>query len=328
MSNRLPIPGQDGGTWGGILNSFLEVSLHNNGTDATNGTLNANTVGTSQLQSGSVTTSTIANNAVTNTQLDVPTQTTLATVASKYTKPGGGIPASDLASAVQTNLTSASTSIQPTTTLTGDLGGTVASPVVAKVNGITVTGTPSANQTLIATSPSAAAWSSITTGDLPGSVVNASAAMASLVPVSNGSGGYTWSAQSTGSSAILGLTDLTTNFVTSGVSVWIVTQVAFVATGSPVRIRVAGGYYSAASAVVLTWDLYDPIVGQAIRQTLRSYPTASSNEPISPLERIFTPAAGDYVVQFRVTAATNVATTVFATATSPLEIYAESVGIA
>jgi hypothetical protein len=107
MSNRLPIPGQDSGTWGDILNSFLEVSLYNNinnGSDPNNGTLNSSTVGTSQIK----------NNAVTNTQLDVPTQTTLASVSSKYTKPANGIPYTDLAgnipatslsSSVQTNLT-------------------------------------------------------------------------------------------------------------------------------------------------------------------------------------------------------------------------------
>jgi hypothetical protein len=105
MTQRLPIPGADSSTWGDILNSFLEVSLYNNtgnGSDPNNGTLNSGVVGTAQ----------IANNAVTNSLLDVPTQTTLATVASKYTKPGGGIPASDLASAVQTNLTAAGTAVQ------------------------------------------------------------------------------------------------------------------------------------------------------------------------------------------------------------------------
>lgn len=108
MTNCLPMPGSGSGTWGSILNSFLEVSLYNNGSngsDPNNGTLNSGVVGTSQLQnnavtssaiaSGAVGTSNIANNAVTNAILDVPTQTTLAAVASKYTNPGGGIPASD-----------------------------------------------------------------------------------------------------------------------------------------------------------------------------------------------------------------------------------------
>jgi hypothetical protein len=153
MSNRLPIPGGDNGDWGDILNSFLEVSLYNdpnNSSDANNGTLNSNVVGTAQIQ----------NNAITNAQLDVPTQTTLAAVASKYTKPSSGIPASDMASAVQTDLTSASTAVQPSTTLSGgDLTGTVSSPTVAKIQGITVTpGTPANNQVLTYSTGSGGEW--------------------------------------------------------------------------------------------------------------------------------------------------------------------------
>lgn len=93
---RLPIPGSDDGTWGDILNSYLEVS------HASDGTLNSGVVGTTQLQ----------NNAVTNAKLDSATQTTIASVAGKYTKPGGGIPSSDMTAAVQTNLTAAGTAVQ------------------------------------------------------------------------------------------------------------------------------------------------------------------------------------------------------------------------
>lgn len=49
MTARLPIPGQDNGTWGDILNSYLQVS------HATDGTLNTGVVGTTQLQNSSVT---------------------------------------------------------------------------------------------------------------------------------------------------------------------------------------------------------------------------------------------------------------------------------
>jgi len=93
---RLPTPGSDDGTWGDVLNAYLEVSLNGDGT------LKSNIVGTTQLQ----------NNAVTNAQLDSPTQATVASVAGKYTKPGSGIPKSDLASSVQTSLTSADSSLQ------------------------------------------------------------------------------------------------------------------------------------------------------------------------------------------------------------------------
>ena len=58
---RLPTPGQDSGNWGTILNDFLQVA-HN-----PDGSLANNIVDTNQIK----------NNAVTNTQLDNPTQTSL-----------------------------------------------------------------------------------------------------------------------------------------------------------------------------------------------------------------------------------------------------------
>jgi hypothetical protein len=97
MTQRLPIPGSDDGDWGDILNGFLEVSL------ASDGTINPGVVGTAQLEA----------NAVTNTQLDSPTQTTLASVAGKYTLPNGGIPSSDMSSVVQSNLSAASHLFNP-----------------------------------------------------------------------------------------------------------------------------------------------------------------------------------------------------------------------
>ena len=62
MTIRLPIPGGDNGTWGDILNSFLDVS-HNS-----DGTIKDSAIGSSQLQAGSVTI----------TQLDSTVQSTLS----------------------------------------------------------------------------------------------------------------------------------------------------------------------------------------------------------------------------------------------------------
>lgn len=62
MVQRLPVPGSDNNTWGDILNAYLETSL------ASDGTLNSSTVGTAQIQNG----------AVTNAQLDSPSQTALS----------------------------------------------------------------------------------------------------------------------------------------------------------------------------------------------------------------------------------------------------------
>jgi hypothetical protein len=123
--SRLPVPGQDDGMWGDILNDFLGQAL------AADGTLKSGSVGTAHLQGGSVT----------NAKLDVATQTTLATVSSKYTKPASGIPKSDLSSSVQQSLDNAdaaaagstpdaSSSIKGIIQLAGDLGGTAASPTV------------------------------------------------------------------------------------------------------------------------------------------------------------------------------------------------------
>ena len=146
--SRLPIPGQDDGTWGDILNAYLSVSL------ASDGTLNPGVVGTAQLQAGSVGTSQIALNAVTNAQLDGPTQAVIASVAGKYVKPGGGIPSTDLSSAVQSSLGSANTAVQ----LGGDLGGSNTVPLVAKLQGTALNGSGPTDGQVLTYSSGASAW--------------------------------------------------------------------------------------------------------------------------------------------------------------------------
>jgi hypothetical protein len=111
---RLPQPGKDIGTWGGILNDFLKTA-HN-----PDGSLKSSAL---RILDGSITTPQLADNAVTDSKLDVATQTTLATVASKYTKPAGGVPLTDLSSSLRANLTKAGTSVQQVNNKTPDGSG-------------------------------------------------------------------------------------------------------------------------------------------------------------------------------------------------------------
>jgi hypothetical protein len=111
---RLPEPGKDIGTWGGILNDFL-TTAHN-----PDGSLKSSAL---RILDGSITTPQLADNAVTDSKLDVATQTTLATVASKYTKPAGGVPLTDLSSSLRANLTKVGTSVQQVNNKTPDGSG-------------------------------------------------------------------------------------------------------------------------------------------------------------------------------------------------------------
>jgi hypothetical protein len=87
-------------------------------------------------------------------------QSSAITAAGAYSKPGTGIPASDLSQAVNNDLTAANTALQPSKTIpTSDLSGTYESPTVAKINGITITGTPTAGQAILMSStPGTATW--------------------------------------------------------------------------------------------------------------------------------------------------------------------------
>ncbi|MEJ0073519.1 MAG: glycosyl hydrolase family 28-related protein [Candidatus Saccharibacteria bacterium] len=110
---RLPIPGSDDGTWGNILNDFLDVE-HN-----TDGSLKLRTDGT---------------------------------LSGLYTKPGGGIPAGDLSSAVQTALTAANNALSanagaPAALVTGASGDLSALGVVLP-QGTDPTGTADSHSAL------------------------------------------------------------------------------------------------------------------------------------------------------------------------------------
>jgi|GEM_PF-6821517 len=94
---RLPQPGKDAGEWGTILNDFLSVEH--------------NTDGTLKKATDIATAKSTADQA-------------LSAANAAYTKPGTGIPATDLASSVQTSLTKADTALQaaPVVSVVGQTG--------------------------------------------------------------------------------------------------------------------------------------------------------------------------------------------------------------
>lgn len=61
--SRLPTPGADSGNWGDILNDYLSQSI------ASDGTLKAGVVGSTQLQSNSITSDKLANGVITTSKL-------------------------------------------------------------------------------------------------------------------------------------------------------------------------------------------------------------------------------------------------------------------
>jgi hypothetical protein len=184
MMSRLPIPGGDEGSWGAVLNDFL-IQTHN--ADGT-------------LQSGSVTTSKLADGAVTPAKLDASNVPS----AGQYLTYGGSVLTWVNGSGGGT-VADADAATKGVLRLTGDLGGTADSPTVpglagkadaattvAAGTGLTGGGNLSANRTLAADFGTAAG--TITQGNdarlsdartpLDGSVTNASVAAGAAIGLS------------------------------------------------------------------------------------------------------------------------------------------------
>ena len=110
---RLPVPGQDSGSWGTLLNDFLNVSLD------TDGTVKAGAIDTAALQNNSITNAQLASGTGSNGQ--VLTKDATITSGFKWTSAAGSPDASPTAKGL----------VQ----LTGDLGGTATAPTVPGLTG-------------------------------------------------------------------------------------------------------------------------------------------------------------------------------------------------
>lgn len=124
---RLPVPGSDQGTWGDVLNSYLDVAHNPDGT-LRSGSVNSAVADATTVNKGVV--------RLTGDLGGTANSPTVPGLVNKYELPNGGIPMTDLSSDVQTAISSGSTVGDATATekgviqLAGDLGGTAALPTV------------------------------------------------------------------------------------------------------------------------------------------------------------------------------------------------------
>jgi hypothetical protein len=115
---RLPIPGSDDGTWGQVLNDYLEVAHDNDGS------IKTGAVDGAALQNGSVTAAKLQDGAVTDGKLSASGGSN-GQVLTKDTGASGG-----LAWTSATGAADATTSTKGIVQLAGDLSGTAAAPTV------------------------------------------------------------------------------------------------------------------------------------------------------------------------------------------------------
>ena len=188
MTVRLPIPGSDDGTWGTILNSFLDVSHNDDGTPKV-----------SALQAAGVVTSI---NSVTpqNGNIDVS-----PSAIGAYNKPSTGIPVSDLESSVQSSLQVASALAPPPGVAVGSI------PVVTGTNPLTTTWLPTVDLSTLGyatISEMDAAIASAGTTSLPTTSLIGRWASSDLSGLANGAAITTWAANASAPTGTGALTSL------------------------------------------------------------------------------------------------------------------------
>jgi hypothetical protein len=172
-AQRLPTPGQDDGTWGDVLNGFLEVA-HN-----TDGTLSSSAVaaaGAIQSVNGKTGSSVSLTAADVSALAGTAALADLANTSAASTATDGQVLTYDHSTQawVPSNGPVDATTITPgLVQLSGDLGGTATEPSVLKLNGISVSGTPTMGQVLTATGATDADWQTAT-GSSGTNIVNGS----------------------------------------------------------------------------------------------------------------------------------------------------------
>jgi hypothetical protein len=154
---RLPIPGSDDGTWGTVLNDFLQVS------HATDGTVRAGSINTAALAADSVTADKIADGTV----ADIHVSASAAIAKSKLASLS--IVDADVSTISESKITNLTTDLAARATTTNgggetyfDTGNSGASKTLDLVNGNIQKLTLTAGCTITLTSPAAGAMRSLT----------------------------------------------------------------------------------------------------------------------------------------------------------------------
>lgn len=287
MTQRLPIPGQDSGTWGDILNGFLEVSLNADGTLSTAAVVNAGgvtTVNTITPNSSGAVTLTAANVGAptslagdSDVSISSPANNQVLTynsgsgkwvnqvapsapVSSVFSRTGAVVATSGDYTAAQ---------VTGAVQVAGDISGTAADPLVTTSNGVAIA-TTTGTQTLTN--------KSISGSQITSAVANATtASTVTTIPALTG--------------------DITSNGSTNATTVAKLqgTTLSAPSGGSTSFLNATGGWTTPSGSGNMNTTTYDPagidqqVVGTTATQTLTNKTLTS---PTLTTPALGTPASG------------------------------------